>query len=309
MSARNRWLAALDRTRRVTLGRVAQLLGATEIDDAFWEALEAALIQSDVGVATATQVVEDLRQETARQGWTRGEQVQEALRRALLEKLPPPESPRLGTTPHVVLMVGVNGSGKTTAAARLAHWWRKQGRSVLLAAADTFRAAADEQLLRWGQRLGIEVITGEPGSDPGAVVYNAAQAARARKVDVMIADTSGRMHTSHNLMAKLQKVARVASKVVPEAPHEVLLVIDATTGQNALSQARAFTEAVPVTGVVLTKLDTSAKGGVALAVAQQLGLPVRYASVGEGPEDLEPFDPEAYLAGLLGAEAGAPVTT
>jgi fused signal recognition particle receptor len=199
----------------------------------------------------------------------------------------------------VVILVGVNGSGKTTAAARLARQWQRQGKRVLLAGADTYRAAAGEQLSVWAERLGIEVIGGEPGADPGSVIYAALQAAQARGVDVVVADTSGRMHTRHNLMAELEKVVRVAGKVVPGAPHQVLLVLDATTGQNGLAQARAFTEAVGVNGVILAKLDTSARGGVALAVADQLNLPILFAGLGEGPEDLVRFQPEAYVEGLL----------
>ncbi len=196
-------------------------------------------------------------------------------------------------------MVGVNGSGKTTSAAKLAAVLQRQGQRVLFAAADTYRAAADEQLQRWAERLTVDVISGKPGSDPAAVAYEAAQAALARQVDALLVDTSGRMHTSHNLMAELQKVCRVTGKVVPGAPHHVVLVLDATTGQNALAQAHAFTQAVGVTEILLTKLDGSAKGGIAIAVHRSLGLPISYVGLGEGTDDLEPFDAEAYVEALL----------
>ncbi len=199
------------------------------------------------------------------------------------------------------VLVGVNGSGKTTSAAKLAAVLLRKGKRVLFAAADTYRAAADEQLQRWAERLTVDMVSGKPGSDPAAVAYDAAQAALARKVDALLVDTSGRMHTSHNLMAELQKVCRVTGKVIPGAPHHVVLVLDATTGQNALAQARAFTQAVGVTEILLTKLDGSAKGGMALAVHRSLGLPISYVGLGEGTDDLAPFDAEAYVEALLPA--------
>jgi fused signal recognition particle receptor len=193
----------------------------------------------------------------------------------------------------------VNGSGKTTTIGRLAYRWTQSGRRVLLAGADTYRAAASEQLALWGDRLGIDVIIGHPGSDPGAVVYNASEAATARGVDDLLIDTSGRMHTHHNLMAELQKVCRVAGKVIVDAPHEVLLVLDATTGQNGLAQTKAFSEAIAITGVIIAKLDSSARGGVGFAVVSELHLPIRYVGLGEKPQDLIPFEPESYVDGLL----------
>jgi fused signal recognition particle receptor len=264
----------------------------------FWSQLESALIQADVGAGLTDDILKGIREE-ARAKALDGPAAHERLRDSLLSRLIVADGMVPGASPWVVLVVGVNGSGKTTAAARLARHWQQQGRRVLLAGADTYRAAAGEQLSLWGQRLGIEVIGGEPGADPGSVVYSALQAAQSRGVDVVVADTSGRMHTRHNLMAELEKLVRVAGKVIPGAPHQVLLVLDATTGQNGLAQARAFTQAVGVNGVVLTKLDTSARGGVALAVADQLKLPILFAGLGEGAQDLVPFDPKAYVDGLL----------
>ncbi len=207
--------------------------------------------------------------------------------------------------PEVVLVVGVNGGGKTTTVAKLAARMKADGRSVLLAAADTFRAAATEQLVTWGDRAGVPVIKHDYGADPGAVVFDAARAAQSRGSDVLIVDTAGRLHTKSNLMQELVKIARVAGREIPGAPHEVLLVLDATTGQNGLAQAREFTRAVPVTGLVVTKLDGTARGGVALAIARELKIPIRYIGVGEGMDDLLDFDPSAFVSSLLGEEPAA----
>ncbi len=303
--AGSKWQEALDRTRRAALGRLSQLLGTSEIDAETWEELESGLIQADVGAALTAEIVHALRAKAVSQGLTRNEQLRSALRTSLVEQFAAPaeafpaEAPPPVPRPLVYVLVGVNGSGKTTSAAKLAAFLQHQGRSVLFAAADTYRAAADEQLQLWAKRLKVDVISGKPGSDPAAVAYDAAQAALARQVDALLVDTSGRMHTSHNLMAELQKVCRVTGKVVPGAPHHVVLVLDATTGQNALTQARAFTQAVGVTEILLTKLDGSAKGGIALAVHRSLGLPISYVGLGEGTDDLEPFDAEAYVEALL----------
>jgi fused signal recognition particle receptor len=199
----------------------------------------------------------------------------------------------------VILIVGVNGSGKTTSIAKLAAYYKRQGRSVLLAAADTFRAAAGEQLDIWAQRVGVPIVGGQPGSDPGAVVFDAAQAARARNANLLIADTAGRLHTQYNLMQELKKVRNVAAKAVPGAPHETLLAIDATTGQNALTQAKQFKEAVAVSGVILAKLDGTAKGGIVFAIAHELGLPVRFVGTGEHVEDWAEFDADTFVDGLF----------
>jgi fused signal recognition particle receptor len=294
------WRQALERTRRMALGRVSQLFGATEINDQTWQDLEASLLQADVGAPLTGDIIRSLRVQVASHGGTRPDQLRGALRALLLEMLNMPAAPQSpGHKPQVWVLVGVNGCGKTTSAAKLAAALQRQGKRVLLAAADTYRAAADEQLQQWADRLKVDLIAGKPGGDPGAVAYEASQAALARGADVLLVDTSGRMHTSHNLMAELQKVCRVTGKVVPGAPHRVILVLDATTGQNALSQARAFTQAVGVTEILLAKLDGSAKGGAALAIHRNLGLPITYVGLGEGPEDLAPFDAEAYVDALL----------
>jgi fused signal recognition particle receptor len=282
---------------------LANLIGATEIDAAFWRQLEATLIQADMGVTLVQDLIAQLQESVRTEGITHGEGALDRLRELLVDRVTTDASPPTAGSPKVLLLVGVNGSGKTTVAARLANMHLQAGDRPLLAAADTYRAAAGEQLASWGARLGVDTITGQPGSDPGSVVYDAAQAARARDADVLIVDTSGRMHTQRNLMGELQKISRVVAKVIEGAPHQVLLVLDATTGQNGIAQAQAFTEAVGVTGVVLAKLDSSARGGVALAVASQLGLPIRYVGLGERLSDLAAFDPESYVAGLLAREA------
>ncbi len=295
------WIRALNRTRRVAFGRVSALLGSTELGDEFWLGLEEGLIQSDLGIRTTESILSTLKEAARRHGWTEADQLRGELRKSLLDRLQVAPRPNTDSAPYVILIAGVNGSGKTTTAARLANRLRQEGKSVLLATADTFRAAAADQLEHWGEKLGIQVVTGTPGSDAGAVVYEACQAAKSQAVDALVIDTSGRMHTSHNLMAELQKLVRVAGKVIPEAPQEILLVLDATTGQNGLSQARSFAEAIPVSGAVLAKLDSSARGGVAFDVSSELKLPIRYVGVGERSGDLRPFDPEAFVEGLLAA--------
>lgn len=279
---------------------MANLLGSTELDDSFWENLEASLIQADLGVEPAVEVVQSAQEIARQQGHTKGAQVQNVLRQLLLDKLEPPTPDPAASVHQVTILVGVNGSGKTTTAARLAHRYQREGQRVLLAAADTYRAAAAEQLSAWGERLSIDVIAGPPGSDPAAVVFNAGEAARAREIDQLIVDTSGRMHTAHNLMAELGKIVRVAGKVIDGAPHQLLLVLDAVTGQNGLAQAKAFAETIPLTGVVLAKLDSSAKGGVAFAVSSKLGLPIVYVGLGEKIEALAEFEPEAFVGSFLG---------
>jgi fused signal recognition particle receptor len=297
----------LARTRQAAFGRIAQLLGATEITPALWEELEAALIQADVGVRVAQELLDRLRERVRREGVTRAEDLRAMLKAELRALLKDPPPLNLGRDPlEVVLVVGVNGSGKTTTVAKLAHRFRQQGRRVLLAAADTFRAAAGEQLEIWAERAGVPCIGGQPGADPGAVLFDALQAARARGYDLVLADTAGRLHTKYNLMQELQKVRRVAAKAVPGAPHEVWLVLDATTGQNALPQAREFHQAVGVTGLILTKLDGTAKGGAVFAIARELGLPVRFVGVGEGLEDLLPFDANAFVEELFEDATGSP---
>jgi fused signal recognition particle receptor len=292
---------SLTRTRNAVFGRIAGLLGASEVTGATWDELEELLIQADVGVETTLYLVERLRQRASQEAIIRADALQTALQEELRALLPDPPPCNLGGRPlDVVLIVGVNGSGKTTSIAKLAHHYGQQGRRVLLAAADTFRAAAMDQLEIWAGRAGVGIVTGPEGGDPGAVVFDALQAARSRGMDMVIADTAGRLHTQYNLMAELRKVSKVIAKNIPDAPHETLLVLDATTGQNALSQARHFQEAVEVTGVVLAKLDSTARGGMVFAIARDLGLPVRFVGTGEKMEDMAPFDADVFLEGLFG---------
>ena len=298
----DKWRAGLARTRKTTFGRLAQLLGATEITAETWDELEALLIQADLGVDWTLELLERLQERVRREGITRADELQTLLQEELRAALQTPPPPTFPDQPTVILVVGVNGSGKTTTLAKLARFLQQQhGKRVLLAAADTFRAAAIEQLQVWGRRLGVPVVAGQPGSDPGAVTYDAVRAAQARGLDVVLVDTAGRLHTRYNLMEELKKVRRVAGKAQPGAPHHVWLVLDATTGQNALQQAKAFQQAVAVDGVILAKLDSSAKGGMAFAVQRQLGLPILFVGLGEGPDDLAVFDPDAFVQGLLQA--------
>jgi fused signal recognition particle receptor len=293
--------AGLARTRDQVFGKIANLVGATEITDDTWDELEATLIQADMGLTVSSELLERLKKHVNDMGVTKEGELQTFLRQELINLLQAAPMPPLVGNPAIVLMVGVNGSGKTTTSAKLAKVLRdRDHRKPILAAADTFRAAAIDQLKEWGRRLNVEVIAGQPDGDPGAVVYDAVAAAKARGADIIIVDTAGRLHTKFNLMEELKKVRGVAAKVSPGAPHAVLLVLDSTTGQNGLAQAKAFTEAVGVTGIVLTKLDGSAKGGVAFAIRRELGLPILFAGLGEKVEDLTPFDPQAFVDGLLG---------
>jgi fused signal recognition particle receptor len=292
---------SLTRTRNVVFSRIAELLGASQVTGETWDELEELLIQADVGVETTLYLVERLRQRARDEAILQASALQTALREELRALLPDPSPLNLGGRPlDVVLIVGVNGSGKTTSIAKLAYRYQQQGRRVLLAAADTFRAAAMDQLEVWAGRAGVDIVTGPEGGDPGAIVFDALQAAQTRKMHMVIVDTAGRLHTQYNLMAELQKVRKVAAKNVADAPHETLLVLDATTGQNALSQARHFQEAVEVTGVVLAKLDSTARGGMVFAIAHQLGLPVRFVGTGEKMDDMTPFDADAFVDGLFG---------
>jgi len=280
--------------------RVAEVLGASEVSDETWDHLEELLISADLGVSTTVYLVETLRKRARDEAILQAEGLQMALREELRALLPDASPLDLGDgEPDVVLIVGVNGSGKTTSIAKLAHRWQKDGRSVLLVAADTYRAAAVEQLDIWAGRADVDIVRGPEGGDPGAVVFDALQAASARGHDLVVIDTAGRLHTQYNLMAELRKVRRVAERSVQGAPQETLLVLDATTGQNALSQARHFQEAVEVTGVVLAKLDSSARGGMVFAIARELGLPIRFVGTGESLEDLAPFNPDAFIEGLF----------
>ena len=295
----SRWRNGLAKTSKATFGRIAGLLGATEITPETWDELEALLIQADLGVETATEVIESLRRLVRTEGLLRSDELERALRSELRQRLTVPPAIAWTEHPSVLLVVGVNGSGKTTTIAKLGKRYLDQGKSVIFGAADTFRAAAVDQLQVWGDRLGVDVIAGAPESDPGAVAFNAVQAGSARKISFVIIDTAGRLHTRFNLMEELKKVYRVMGKALPGAPHAVWLVLDATTGQNALQQARAFKEAVNVTGVILAKLDSSARGGMAFAIKRELGLPILFAGLGEKADDLQPFDPDAFIEGIL----------
>jgi fused signal recognition particle receptor len=296
----SKWMDGLARTRKVAFGRIATLFGATEINEDTWDELEAVLIQADLGAETALSIVTRLQNVVKEKGLTRADELQDALRDDLIHRIDPPPIIDLSQTkPAIVLLVGVNGSGKTTTAAKLGKLFSNQGKRVLLAAGDTYRAAAVDQLQVWGQRLNLLVIAGQPNADPGAVAYDAVQAAVSRGIDILLVDTAGRLHTRFNLMEELKKVYRVVGKAMPGAPHAIWLVLDATTGQNALSQARAFKEAVKVSGIILAKLDSSAKGGMAFAIQKELGLPILFAGLGEKPEDLTPFDREAFVDGIL----------
>jgi fused signal recognition particle receptor len=275
------------------------LFDRASIDREVWEELEELLISADVGVSTTAKLITAIRRR-AEEEKLDGSQVSAALREEMVKILnvPPRQAPTAAACPEVMLVVGVNGSGKTTTIAKLAYRLKKEGKSVLLAAADTFRAAAIDQLKKQGERAGVGVIAHQPGADPGAVVYDALQAARNRGVDNVIIDTAGRLHTKFNLMEELKKIRRVAAKMDASAPHEVLLVLDATTGQNGLTQARYFTEAVGVTDIFIAKLDGTAKGGIVLAICDELKVPVNLIGVGEGLEDMVDFDAAAFVAAL-----------
>ena len=294
-----KWRSGLSKTSKAAFGQIANLLGATEITRETWEDLEALLIQADLGIETTADVLESVRIIARDQGLTRSEELLALLHKELRARLDDPPILDWANKPSVIMVVGVNGSGKTTTIAKLGHRFLASGKTLLFGAADTFRAAAVDQLQVWGDRLRVEVVAGAPESDPGAVAFNAIQSGVARNVDFVLIDTAGRLHTRFNLMEELKKVHRVISKALPGAPHAVWLVLDATTGQNALQQAKAFKEAVGVTGVILAKLDSSARGGMAFAIQRELGLPILFAGLGEKPEDLIPFDPDAFIRGIL----------
>lgn len=295
---------SLTRTREGFFGKISGILaGRGEVGEDLWDRLEELLIQADVGVETTVDVVARLRQRAAKDRIREAARVEDALKEELVRLLEqqgarPLSKPASG--PLVILVVGVNGTGKTTSIAKLAYYYKSGGNRVVLAAADTFRAAAIEQLQIWGQRAGADVVAHQPGADPAAVAFDALQSAVAKKADVLIVDTAGRLHTKHNLMEELKKIRRVLSKQVSDAPHQVLLVIDATTGQNAVSQARVFTEAVAVSGIVLSKLDGTAKGGAAFAIARELRLPILYVGTGEQMDDWAEFSAREFVDGLFG---------
>jgi len=294
-----KWKTGLAKTSKAAFGQLAQLVGATQITHETWEDLETLLIQADLGIETTAEILESLRLVVRDQGLIYSDELVAAVRDELRARLDPAPVLEWKDKPSVIMVVGVNGSGKTTTIAKLGQRFQSEGKTMLFGAADTFRAAAVDQLQVWADRLKVDVIAGAPESDPGAVAFNAVQSGAARKLDLVIIDTAGRLHTRFNLMEELKKVDRVVGKALPGAPHAVWLVLDATTGQNALQQAKAFKEAVGVTGVILSKLDSSARGGMAFAIQRELGLPILFAGLGEKPEDLIPFDPDAFVKGIL----------
>jgi len=294
----DRMKQAVTRTRE-TFSSIAAL--TREVDDRSLDDLELALLAADIGGPTTDAILASLRERALRQGIASGAELKTLLKAELLRILTAVEAPiaHPAAPPEVVMMVGVNGTGKTTTSGKLAALYRREGKSVLLCAADTFRAAAIEQLEVWATRSGVDLIKTRQGGDPSAALYDALAAAKARSIGILIVDTAGRLHTKSDLMQELDKMRRTAEKLIPGSPHQTLLVIDATTGQNGLQQARLFTEAAHVTGIVLTKLDGSAKGGIVVAIAHELGLPVRFAGVGEKLEDILPFDAAAFVDSLL----------
>jgi fused signal recognition particle receptor len=292
--------AGLARTRETMFGKIATALGMTQIDDDAWDELESLMIQADIGSESAEDVIRNLQGLVEQQGLTRKQQLQDALKSELIKLLSAPPAMTFPGQPTVLMMVGVNGSGKTTTTAKLAkHFRQVYGMRPILAACDTFRAAAVEQLQTWGQRVGVDVIAGAPNADPSAVLFDALQASKNRNANLVIADTAGRLHTKFNLMEELRKVWRVAGRTVPGAPHHAWLVLDGTTGQNALNQAKAFRDVAQISGVIVTKLDGTAKGGMVFAIERELDLPIYFLGLGEKVDDLLPFSPEAFVQGLL----------
>lgn len=298
-------VAGLERTRKSLLGQIANVFRLhKKVDEDFWEELEDTLITSDVGTSATDRILEDLRAYAKENKISEPAGLTQRIREVIAEILLTDEEKRVLNIEqgrvNVILMVGVNGAGKTTSTAKLTHYFKSQGFSVLLAAADTFRAAAIEQLEAWSKRLDVPLIKHKEGSDPAAVVYDACTAATARKVDILLIDTAGRLQNKSNLMKELDKINRVITREIPDAPHEVLLVLDATTGQNALSQAQQFSAVTPISGLVMCKLDGSAKGGIMVAVAQEFGIPVKFIGIGESPDDLKPFVPKLFIEALFG---------
>ncbi|MCH8893029.1 MAG: signal recognition particle-docking protein FtsY [Chloroflexi bacterium] len=296
---------AVQPSRERWFGRILSVLKSSKLDDAVWEELEEILISSDVGVDTSLRIIEELKDTVKEKGLESGEEVFESLKDSLVAGMEPEDGESLWmdetevTGPYVILMVGVNGAGKTTSIAKLAHHFTQEGKKVILGAADTFRAAAAEQLEILGKQIGVDVISHEPGGDPGAVAYDSYQASKARGADVLIIDTAGRLHTKSNLMEELRKVHRVLARLDPKAPHQVILTLDATTGHNGLAQAKSFKEAVDCTGIFLAKLDGTARGGIVLAIKQELQMPILFIGTGEGVTDLAPFDTRDFVESLL----------
>lgn len=289
---------SLTKTRQSFFGRIGGLFRSDQVTEETWEELEALLIQADVGVRTTLDLIEYLQKNAGGQSATRVETLLKERLIEILEKVKRPYLPGERML-NIVLVVGVNGSGKTTCIAKLAKYHQDRGEEVVLAAADTFRAAAIDQLKIWGERLGTEVVAHQPNADPGAVVFDAIRASQSRQADVLFIDTAGRLHSKYNLMQELQKISSVAQKQVHRAPHETMLVLDATTGQNALSQAKVFQEMLGVNSVILSKLDSTSKGGMVFAVANELELPILFVTTGESLSDLTEFDPQTFVEGLF----------
>lgn len=305
MSVFDKLKKGLSKTREQVFNQLQQIIFfSRRIDEEVLEKIEELLISADVGVSTTAEIIARVKQEVKRQNNKSSEQLFTILKNEIIRMFIPPTHLAVGHTfrPLVIFVVGVNGTGKTTSIAKLAWRYRQQGKEVLLAAADTFRAAAIQQLQIWASRAGADLLKHQDGADPSAVVFDALQAAQSRQKDIVIIDTAGRLHTKINLMEELKKMRRVIHKVIPSAPHHTLLVLDATTGQNALAQARQFIEAVAVTGIILAKLDGTAKGGAVIGISHELKLPVEFVGLGEGIDDLEPFDPRLFVEGLFSTD-------
>ena len=289
----------LEKTRTGFWGNILNTLTGSKIDDDLYDELEEQLILADVGGEVAVKLVDKLRDRVKEKGLKTGEEAADQLRELIADEMRPEAEMELDGHPAVILVIGVNGVGKTTSIAKLADHYTRQGRRVMLAAGDTFRAAAADQLEIWAERAGCEIVRQYEGADPGAVLFDALQAAKARNVDVVLCDTAGRLHNKQNLMNELNKISRVIDRELPGCDRETLLVLDATTGQNGLIQAKQFKEAAGITGIVLTKLDGSAKGGIVVAIAKELQIPVKFVGVGEGIEDLMPFEPRAFVEAFI----------
>jgi fused signal recognition particle receptor len=297
----NKLKDGLAKTRNVFTQKVKELFTGRKIDETLLAELEELLITSDIGVEMSQRIIESLKQAYKEGKLTESGQIYDYLKTELKHNLVTQDNQLITASagPTVILVTGVNGTGKTTSIAKLAFWLRQKNKSVLLAASDTFRAAATEQLTIWSERLGVDIVKHQSGADPGAVAFDAAEAALARKIDYLIVDTAGRLHTKDPLMKELTKISNVIAKKIPGAPHEVLLVLDATTGQNAIIQAKSFNEAVKITGIVLAKLDGTAKGGIILAIKNQLKIPVKFIGLGEQPDDIEAFDADKFVDALF----------